>query len=79
MDEGRQALAAVLDSAQREAVVIQRQKLNAALIFSLQEYERLTALNVDEFHVSATASASRPTRAAPTEGKLTERVSNANG
>jgi prevent-host-death family protein len=47
--EAKQALAAVLDAAQREPVVIRRQKRDVAVILSLQEYERLTALNVDEF------------------------------
>jgi prevent-host-death family protein len=47
--EAKQALAAVLDAAQREPVVIRRQKRDVAVVLSLQEYQRLTALNVDEF------------------------------
>jgi antitoxin Phd len=47
--EAKQALAAVLDAAQREPVVIRRQKRDVAVIRSPQAYERLTALNVDEF------------------------------
>jgi prevent-host-death family protein len=47
--EAKQALAAVLDAAQREPVVIRRQKRNVAVVLSLQEYERLTALNIEDF------------------------------
>jgi prevent-host-death family protein len=47
--EAKQALAAVLDAAQREPVVIRRQQRDIAVILSMHEYERLTALNVEEF------------------------------
>lgn len=47
--EAKQALAAVLDAAQREPVVIRRQQRDVAVVLSMQEYERLTALNVAEF------------------------------
>ena len=47
--EAKQALAAVLDAAQREPVVIRRQQRDVAVVLSVQEYERLTALNIEEF------------------------------
>jgi prevent-host-death family protein len=47
--EAKQALAAVLDAAQREPVVIRRQQREVAVVLSMQEYQRLTALNIDEF------------------------------
>ena len=47
--EAKQALAAVLDAAQREPVVIRRQQRDVAVVLSMQDYERLTALNVEEF------------------------------
>ena len=47
--EAKQALAAVLDAAQREPIVIRRQQREVAVILSMQEYERLTALNIQEF------------------------------
>jgi prevent-host-death family protein len=47
--EAKQGLAAVLDAAQREPVVIRRQQRDVAVVLSMQEYERLTALNVEEF------------------------------
>ncbi len=47
--EAKQTLAAVLDAAQREPVVIRRQQRDVAVVLSIQEYERLAALNVAEF------------------------------
>jgi prevent-host-death family protein len=47
--EAKQGLAAVLDAAQREPVVIRRQRRDIAVVLSIQEYERLTALNIAEF------------------------------
>jgi prevent-host-death family protein len=47
--EAKQTLAAVLDAAQREPVVIRRQQRDVAVVLSIQEYERLTALNIEEF------------------------------
>ena len=47
--DAKQRLAALLDAAQREPVVIRRQKRDVAVLLSTQEYERLRALNQDEF------------------------------
>ncbi len=47
--EAKQRLAALLDAAQREPVMIRRQKRDVAVILSPQEYDRLRALNVEEF------------------------------
>ena len=47
--DGKQKLAALLDTAQREPVVIRRQKRDVAVILSAEEYDRLRAFNVAEF------------------------------
>ena len=47
--DAKQRLAALLDAAQREPVVIRRQKRDVAVILSAEEYDRLRALNVAEF------------------------------
>jgi len=47
--EAKQRLAGLLDAAQREPVVIRRQKRDAAVLLSPQEFDRLRCLNVDEF------------------------------
>ena len=47
--EAKQRLAALLDAAQREPVMIRRQKRDVAVLLSPREYDRLRALNVEEF------------------------------
>jgi prevent-host-death family protein len=47
--EAKQSLAQVIEAAAREPVVIQRQKRDVAVVMSMEEYERLTRLNVAEF------------------------------
>jgi prevent-host-death family protein len=45
----KQHLAELLDAAQREPVIIRRQKRDVAVVLSPQEYDRLRALNAAEF------------------------------
>jgi antitoxin Phd len=47
--EAKQRLAALLDAAQREPVVIRRQNRDVAVIMSAEEYERIRDLNAAEF------------------------------
>ncbi|WP_017926719.1 MULTISPECIES: type II toxin-antitoxin system Phd/YefM family antitoxin [unclassified Thioalkalivibrio] len=47
--EAKQGLAAVIESARKEPVIIQRQKRDVAVVLSPEEYERLVHLNVNEF------------------------------
>jgi prevent-host-death family protein len=47
--DAKQRLAALLDAAQREPVVIRRQKRDVAVIMSAEEYERIRDLNAAEF------------------------------
>ena len=47
--EAKQRLAALLDAAQREPVVIRRQNRDVAVIMSAEEYERIRNLNAAEF------------------------------
>jgi prevent-host-death family protein len=47
--DAKQKLAALLDAAQREPVVIRRQKRDVAVILSAEEYDRLRAFNTTEF------------------------------
>jgi prevent-host-death family protein len=46
--EAKQRLAALLDAAQREPVLIRRQKRDVAVIMSAEEYERIRTINVSE-------------------------------
>ncbi len=70
--EAKQALAAVLDAAQHEPVVIQRQKRDVAVMLSVQEYEKLTALNVAEFNHFCDRVAEQAAARGLTEEKLAE-------
>jgi prevent-host-death family protein len=47
--DAKQRLAALIDTAQREPVVIRRQKRDVAVLLSTEEYNRLRGLNVAEF------------------------------
>jgi hypothetical protein len=47
--EAKQGFASVLQSCEHEPVVIQKQKRDVAVVLSMQEYARLTRLNVAEF------------------------------
>ncbi len=47
--EAEQALSKILDAAQQEPVVIQKQQQDIAVLLSMRDYERLTATNVAAF------------------------------
>jgi len=58
----KQKLAALLDAAQREPVLIRRQNRDVAVVMSVGEYDRIRGANEDEFErfcdrVSAKAKA----------------------
>jgi prevent-host-death family protein len=46
--DAKQRLAALLDAAQREPVLIRRQNRDVAVIMSAQEYERIRKTNIAE-------------------------------
>jgi prevent-host-death family protein len=46
--EAKQRLAALLDAAQREPVLIRRQNRDVAVIMSAEEYERIRKANIAE-------------------------------
>ena len=47
--EAKQALAALLDAAQREPVTIRRRNRDVAVVISPMDYRRLTSTNVEAF------------------------------
>ncbi|MGH8297641.1 MAG: type II toxin-antitoxin system Phd/YefM family antitoxin [Steroidobacteraceae bacterium] len=47
--DAKRRLAALLDAAQREPIVIRRQNRDVAVVLSSAEYDRLRGLNVAEF------------------------------
>jgi prevent-host-death family protein len=46
--DAKQRLAALLDAAQREPVMIRRQNRDVAVIMSAEEYQRIRRLNISE-------------------------------
>ena len=47
--EAKQTFSAVLDTAQREPVVIRKQNRDVAVMISMRDYERLRRVNIEEF------------------------------
>ena len=47
--DAKQRLAALLDAAQREPVLIRRQNRDVAVIMSAKEYDRIRRINVEDF------------------------------
>ncbi len=70
--DAKQKLAAMIDAAQREPVVIRRQKRDVAVLLSTQEYERLRAFNRDAFERFCDRVAGQAAARGMTEKKLTQ-------
>jgi prevent-host-death family protein len=70
--DAKQRLAALLDAAQREPVVIRRQNRDVAVVLSPQEYDRLRALNANEFQRFCDRVAESAAARGLTEDKLAE-------
>jgi antitoxin Phd len=70
--DAKQRLAALLDAAQREPVMIRRQNRDVAVLLSTREYDRLRALNTDEFQRFCDRIAERAAARGMSEGKLAE-------
>ena len=70
--DAKERLAALLDSAQREPVMIRRQNRDVAALLSPQEYDRLRALNTDEFQRFCDRIGERAAAREMTEEKLAE-------
>jgi antitoxin Phd len=68
--DAKQRLAALLDAAQREPVVIRRQNRDVAVIMSAEEYERIRDLNAGEFQRFADRVAAQAKARGMTESVL---------
>lgn len=68
--DAKKTLGAVLEKAQREPVVIQKQNRDAAVIISPQDYKRLTQLNTSEFQQFRQRVAQEASERGLTEEKL---------
>jgi prevent-host-death family protein len=70
--DAKQTFAAMIDMAQREPVMIQRQNRPAAVMLSPQDYERLTRLNLEEFQSFRERVGQKAKSQGLTEDKLKE-------
>jgi prevent-host-death family protein len=70
--EAKQRLAALIDAAAQEPVVIRRQRRDVAVLLSMREYERLVRLNVSEFQQFCDKVGASAKAAGLTQEKLDE-------
>ena len=70
--EAKQRLAAVLDQAQHEPIMICRQKREVAVVLSPREYERLRGLNLQELDQYCERIGAQAAERGLTEEKLAE-------
>ena len=75
--DAKQTFSAVLDAAQREPVVIRRQRRDVAVVLSIHEYEKLTAPNIDEFQRFCDLIGERAAARGMTEDRFAEILSDA--
>ncbi len=75
--EAKQGLAALLDAAQSEPVVIRRQKRDVAVLLSIRDYERLRALNLEEFERFCDRIGERAAARGLTEDRLADLLADA--
>lgn len=73
--EAKQRLAAVLDAAQREPIVIRRQNREVAVLLSRQEYDKMRDLNVAEFQQFCDRIAEKAAARGLTQSKLKKLLS----
>lgn len=71
-NEVKQGFGRILDAAQREPVVIQRYNRDAAVLLSMQEYEKLTAAHVDAFEAFCDKIGQQAKAKGLTEDKLND-------
>ncbi len=77
--DAKQSLAALLDAAQREPVMIRRQKRDVAVLLSPREYDRLRALNANEFQRFCDRVGESAAGRGLTEEKLSELLADESG
>jgi len=70
--EAKQGLAAVIEMAAKEPVVICRQKREVAVVLSVAEYQRLGRFNTAEFQRFCDGVGQRAAQAGLTEDKLAD-------
>ena len=70
--EAKQTFAAVIDKAQREPIIIRKQNRDVAVIMSIEDYQRLTQANLQEFQLFREKIGYKAQEQGLTEEKLNE-------
>jgi prevent-host-death family protein len=70
--EAKQTFAAVIDKAQREPVIIRKQNRDVAVIMSIEDYQRITRINIQEFQQFRENIGRKAQERGLTEDKLNE-------
>ena len=70
--EAKQSLGMMIDAAQREPVIIQRQHRDVAVLLSMHEYEHLRGTQVEAFNAFCDKIAQQAQTRGLTEEKLKE-------
>lgn len=68
--EAKQSLGMMIDVAQREPVIIQRQHRDIAVLLSMHDYEQLRGVQIEAFNVFCDEIARRAQERGLTEEKL---------
>ena len=74
--EAKQTLAAVIEKAQREPITIRKQNRDVAVIMSMEDYQRITRFNIQEFQQFREDIGREAQERGLTEDKLNELLSN---
>lgn len=74
--QAKQTFAAVIDKAQREPVIIRKQNRDVAVIMSMEDYQRITRINIQEFQQFRENIGRKAQQRGLTEDKLNELLSN---
>ncbi|AFY99509.1 type II toxin-antitoxin system Phd/YefM family antitoxin [Calothrix sp. PCC 6303] len=74
--EAKQTFAAVIEKAQREPITIRKQNRDVAVIMSMEDYQRITRINIQEFQQFRENIGREAQERGLTEDKLNELLSN---
>ncbi|HEY9703485.1 MAG TPA: type II toxin-antitoxin system Phd/YefM family antitoxin [Allocoleopsis sp.] len=74
--EAKQTLADVIHKAQREPVIIGQQNPDVAVIMSIEDYQRITRINIQEFQQFRENIGRKAQKLGLTEDKLNQLLNN---
>ena len=70
--QAKQSFGTIIDKAQREPIVIRKQKRDVAVIMSFEDYQRLTSATIQEFQLFRENLGDKAQNRGLTEDKLND-------